>query len=85
MRSCRLDVSTGVKVDVLFCPTVGPILSGAIPGVGLYKVLIFSNMVCGQRSMGESYRLASLASVCTEVETYIVQADDHHRVLILPC
>ena len=85
MRSCRLDVSKGDEIDALFCPTVGPILSGAIPGVGLYSVLIFSNIVCGQRSMGGSYRLASLASVCTEVETYIVQTDDHHRVLVLSC
>lgn len=34
--------------SVLFCPTVGPILSGDNPGVSLYRVLIFSNSVLVQ-------------------------------------
>ena len=36
-----------VEWDALFCPTVGPILSGVRPGVSLYSVFIFSNKVCG--------------------------------------
>lgn len=32
-------------MDVLFCPTVGPILEGSRPGVSLYSVLIFSSNV----------------------------------------
>lgn len=38
--------------NILFWPTVGAILSGAMPGVGLYRVLIFSNIVCGQSLVG---------------------------------
>ena len=34
----------------LFCPTVGPILSGVNPGVSLYSVLIFSSNVCQSAS-----------------------------------
>jgi hypothetical protein len=32
-------------MNTLFCPTVGPILSGDSPGVSLYNVLILSRRV----------------------------------------
>ena len=43
---CQRRSMVTVIGNSLFCPTVGPILSGGIPGVGLYSVLIFSSMVC---------------------------------------
>lgn len=50
----------------LFCPTVGPILSGGMPGVGLYSVLIFSSIVCRQSSHSGTHRLACLLSATSE-------------------
>lgn len=35
----------GIDLNTLFCPTVGPILSGDSPGVSLYNVLILSRRV----------------------------------------
>ena len=35
----------GINLNALFCPTVGPILSGDNPGVSLYNVLILSRRV----------------------------------------
>lgn len=51
MRSCRLVIcwqyaEGEADGGLLFCPTVGPILSGDSPGVSLYSVLIFSSKVC---------------------------------------
>lgn len=44
-NDCRADEYTQTSSDLLFCPTVGPILSGGMPGVGLYSVFIFSSVV----------------------------------------
>lgn len=46
-RGC-VHLGDGFVGDLLFCPTVGPILSAGIPGIGLYSVLIFSSMVCDE-------------------------------------
>jgi hypothetical protein len=42
---CYTDDYSQTSSDLLFCPTVGPILSGGMPGVGLYSVFIFSSVV----------------------------------------
>lgn len=45
-KDCFTDENDDqVSSDLLFCPTVGPILSGGMPGVGLYSVFIFSSVV----------------------------------------
>lgn len=45
LLSCLCPFRGRVTRNVLFWPTVGPILSAGIPGVGLYSVLIFSSIV----------------------------------------
>jgi len=50
----------------LFCPTVGPILSAAIPGIGLYSVLIFSSIVYNQCRADIRLKLKQL----TDTEAY---------------
>lgn len=44
----------------LFWPTVGPILSAGIPGIGLYSVLIFSSMVWREVITGGTISLAEV-------------------------
>lgn len=41
----RFGKVTQIYQVPLFCPTVGPILSGGKPGMWLYKVFVFSKNV----------------------------------------
>jgi hypothetical protein len=68
-----------LKKNVLFCPTVGPILSGVNPGVSLYNVFIFSKSV---------FRWWLERSLLEDTSTYClpcpVETDDDDRELLLP-
>lgn len=101
VRSCRLgnislDVSStdhhAVLRDSLFWPTVGPIFSGGMPGVGLYSVFIFSNIVYtpqlnpilgrhGAENQQGTNRFASLSSVSKDVRLVepTARIDSHCR------